>query len=796
MNDLKFAFRQLVKNPGFTAVAVITLALGIGANTAIFSLVNAILFRPLPFKDPERLVMVFTSYLPNDSHKNWVAAPAVDDWRRQGTVFEELAARSSDGFVLTGKGQPENVPGSRFSANICRLLGIRPILGRDFLPEEETYGKDHVVLLSHELWQRRFGGEPGIIGQSITLNDEPYTVIGVMPPSTFFPERNAQLWTPLAFSPEQLRDYGSHNYLVYGRLKPGVTLPQANMEMRILGQRMAASNAHYQGSSAEVFALREIMVGDSRTALLVLLGSVGLVLLIGCVNIANLLLARSAARSREFAIRRALGAGRGSMLRQLLTESLLLAVLGGAAGLAVAQFGLQALIRLSPPDLPRIWEGIDLDGKTLGLTAFVTLTAGLIFGMAPALQASRPAVVRGLNETSRGSSTGRQRIRSALVVSEVALSLTLLIGAGLMMRSFSRLVSQPLGYNPERLITLDLGLPWKKYPTLADRTRFFERLKAQTEALPGVQSAALVRGLPLSGQNTGMSVGIPGAPQPAPGEAWDADYAQVSPGYFGTMNISLLRGRDFNEQDCTNTLPVAVVNETFVRNFKLGTNVLGRRINFGGVTNAEIIGVVKDTKRTGLADTQRAAVYQTCRQQCWGFMSLVVRTQRDPAEVARAIRAELDTIDKDQPMENVRTMTQLVDSSVAGRRLPVRLLGAFAGVALLLAALGLYGVLAFNVTQRTREIGIRLALGAQKSHVLALVIGQGMKTAFIGVGIGIGGGLALTRVMERLLYEIKPTDPLTFACVSVLLMSVALLACWLPARRAARVDPMEALRYE
>jgi putative ABC transport system permease protein len=624
MNDLKFAFRQLLKNPGFTAVAVLTLALGMGANTAIFSFVNAILLRPLPFKEPDRLVMVFTSYLANDSHKNWVAAPTWDEWRKQSTVFEGLAARSFGGFVLTGKGQPENIPGSRLSANIFRLLGIEPVLGRDFLPEEEIYGKDHVVLLSHDLWQRRFGSDMGIVGQSITLNEEPYAVIGVMPARTFFPERDTQLWTPLAFSPEQLRDHGSHNYLVYGRLKPGVALAQANTEMGVIAQRMAQADEHYKGSGAEVCSLQEIMVGDSRTVLLVLLGSVGFVLLIGCVNIANLLLARSAARLREFAIRAALGAGRGQMIRQLLTESLLLAVLGGASGALLAGVGLRALAHFVPPDLPRVWEGIHLDGWTLGYTALVTFAAGLIFGLVPAFQSSNFVLAGELNESSRGSSSGRQRrrFRAVLVVSEVALSVMLLIGAGLMIRSFGRLVSQELGYNPEHVVSLDMGLPGKKYPTLGDQARFFERLKAKVDTLPGVQSVGLVRGLPLSGQNVGMSIGIQGAPPPAPGEPWDADYAQVSPGYFRTMNIPLLQGRDFTGEDRTNTLPVTVVNEAFVKNFKLDTNVLGRLISFGGVKNIEIIGVVKDTKRTGLAGVQRGEVFRTYQQQCWGFMSL------------------------------------------------------------------------------------------------------------------------------------------------------------------------------
>src|SRR5438093_227762 len=436
LQDLRYALRQLLKNPGFTAVAGLTLALGIGANTAMFSFVNAILLRPLPFKEPERLVMVFTAYLQNGSHKNWVAAPTLDEWRKQATAFEGLAARSFGGFVLTGDGQPETIPGSRLSANIFRLLGIQPIFGRDFLPEEETYGKDHVVLISHELWKRRFGGDTGVIGRSVMLNNEPYAVIGVMPPRTFFPERDTQLWTPLAFSPEQLRDHGSHNYLLYGRLKPGVTLAQANTEMGAIAQRMAQADEHYQGSGAEVYALQEIMVGDSRPVLVVLFGSVGFVLLIGCVNIASLSLVRSLERARELAIRAALGAGRGRMIRQLLIESLLLAALGGATGTLLAGFGLQALAHFSPPDLPRVWEGIHLDGRALGFTGLLTLMAGLISGLVPALQASNFALAGELNESSLGSSAGQQQqqLRAVLVVCEVALSVMLLIGAGLMIR--------------------------------------------------------------------------------------------------------------------------------------------------------------------------------------------------------------------------------------------------------------------------------------------------------------------------------------------------------------------------
>jgi len=798
MSDLKFALRQLLKNPGFTIVAVLTLALGIGANTAIFSFANAILLRPLPFMDPQRLVMVFTSYLSVNAHQNWVSAPQFDEWRRQSTAFDGLAARGFGGFVLTGKGQPENIPGSRLSVNIFRLLGIQPAVGRDFLPEEESYGKDHVVLLGYELWMRRFGADTGILGRSVTLNDELYTVIGVMPAGTSFPERDTQLWTPLVFSPGELRDYGSHNYLVYGRLKPGVTITQANREMSLLAVRMAGTDEHYKGSGAEVYSLHEMTVGNSRAVLLVLLGAVVLVLLIGYVNIASLLLARLSGRSREFAIRGALGASRTRVVRQLLTESMLLAVLGGAGGILVAQCGLQALVRFSPPDFPRIWEGIHLDLRALGFAAVVTLTAGLIFGLAPAWQSSVSEFATDLNESSRCSSAGRQsqRVRAGLVISEVALSVMLLVGAGLMVRSFSHLVSQNLGYNPEHVVSFDLGLPFKKYPTLAERARFFQQLKAKVDVVPGVQEAALVRGLPLSGQNSGGDVSIKGASQLAVGEAWDADFAQASPDYFHAMNIPFVHGRDFTERDGTNTAPVAIVNEAFVKKFKLGTNVLGRLIAYGGVTDIEIIGVVKDSKRSGLATAQRAEVYRPYTQQCWGFMSLVVRTQTDSAMMTRAIRNVLDSLDKDQPIENVRTMTQLVARSVTQRRLLVQILGSFAGLAMLLAAIGLYGVLAYNVAQRKREIGVRMALGAQKSDVLSLVIGGGIRLTLAGLVLGLLAALALTRVMGSLLYEIKPGDPATYAVVSGLLLVVGLLACWLPARRAIKVEPMEALRYE
>ncbi len=651
------------------------------------------------------------------------------------------------------------------------------------------------------MWQRRFGGDSNIVGQSLTLGAEPYTVIGVMPPGTLSPDgaRNRDLWVPLAFKPEEIRQRHAHNYFAYARLKPGVTLQQARVEMDLIARRMAAADAQNVGWGAEVHPLHEIIVGNSRRLLLVLLGSVGLVLLIGCANIASLLLARSTARAREFAIRAALGAGRGALIRQLLTESCVLAGIGGALGILLGRLGLNALVRFSPPDLPRMDEAIPLDGITLAFTVLITLATGIIFGLLPALQASNPALAQELAESSRGGSAGhrRQFARAALVVSEVALSVILLIGAGLTVRSSGRLLAQNPGYVPEHLVTMAISLPSQKYPQQAERARLFDALLPAVRAIPGVQSAGYAFGVPLTSVNNSLSVVVRDAPPPAPGESVAAGYTQVSPGYFAAMKTPLLQGRDFTDRDDTNAPPVMIVDETFVKNFKLGSHPVGRRINVGdGTDNVEIIGVVKDVKRVHMAEPARGEMYRSYRQNCWGFLTLVVRTQRDPVDVTRAIRTELDRLDKDLPLDSVRTMTQLVAANVAQRRLSVQLLTGFAGGALLLSALGLYGVLAYMVSQRTREIGIRVALGAQRRDVLGLVIGQGMRLALLGIVLGVAGAFALTRVLQRLLYEIKPTDPQTFVGVTVLLSLVAFLACWLPARRAAKVDPMEALRYE
>jgi putative ABC transport system permease protein len=547
MNDLKFAFRQLLKNPGLTMVALLTLALGIGANTAIFSFVCTVLLKPLPYSNPERLVQLFENNVINGWHENAIGAPVIAEWRRQASAFEGIAARGDGAYSLTGRGAPVILSGAQISANTFSLLGVNPLIGRDFLPEEETYGKHYVVLLGNECWRKRFGGNTNILGQSLTMNGESYQVIGVLPPRIQYPQPNLEVWTPLAFSPGQLSQRHNHSYSAFGRLKPGVTIDAARSQMNLIATRMEAADEQNKGWGIEVYPMLEIQVGDSRRLLLVLQGSVGLVLLICCANIANLLLARATERGREFAVRAALGASRRHLLRQLLCESMTLATLGGIAGILAARLGLAVLLGTSPPDLPRIAEGVHVDGWTLAFTISVSLLAGLLFGLAPACQMSRHTMALDLTEAARGSSLGRHRRRlsSAFVISQVALALTLLIGAGLMIRSFGHLLSQDLGYRTENLVNLPFELPRKAYPSLGAKMALFEQLRERVATIPGVTSAALIYGLPLGVEDSQLSVEIVGAPPTRPGESVSAGYAQISPGYFNTLGIPLLQGRDF-----------------------------------------------------------------------------------------------------------------------------------------------------------------------------------------------------------------------------------------------------------
>ena len=814
--DLRYAFRMLLKGPGFTAVAVLALALGIGANSAIFSVVNGVVLRALPYKDPESLMMVWSrrpllqALAVAGSQEFPVSAADFTDWRDQNQVFEQIAAFHSQPFNITGAGEPESLGGVRASANLFSLLGIEAKLGRTFLAEEDQPGAGHVVIISHGLWERRFGSDPNMIGQKLALNDEPYTVVGVMPPGFQFPRkgempagyqfpRQADLYTPLAWTPNQIGNRGRNFVAVIARLKPGVTVAQASADMDAIAERLKQQYPQFNANK-EVFIvpLHQQVVGKVRTALLVLLGAVGFVLLIACANVANLLLARAASRQKEIAIRTALGASRSRVIRQLLTESMLLSLTGGTLGLLLSMWGVDLLMAISPANLPRV-DTISVDVRVFAFTLAVSLLTGIIFGLVPAIQASKPDVNEALKEGGRASSVGHNRFRSVLVVSEVALSLVLLIGAGLMIRSFVHLLNSSPGLKPENVLTLDVGLPRTKY-TGPQQAAFFQQVIERLKSLPGVQSAGAVYPLPLSGAEEGMGFGIEGRAALAPGEVYNAGPRWVSPDYFNVMGIPLLRGRELTERDGSDSPRVVVINEAMAARYFPDEEPIGKRVAFDQVNDKpnwrEIVGVVGDVKHSALDSDPKPEMYFPFTQFPIFFMTFVVRTPGDPLNLVAAARSEVLAVKNDQPISNVHTMEELLSNSVAQRRFNMLLLSIFAGVALLLAAVGSYGVMSYSVAQRTHELGVRMALGAQTSHVLALVVKQGMTLALAGVGIGLAAAFGLTRILASLLYGVSATDPLTFSVIALLLASVALLACYLPARRATKVDPMIALRYE
>ena len=812
--DLRYAFRMLLKRPGFTAVAVLALALGIGANSAIFSVVNGVVLRRLPYKDPDRLMMVWSRrpllQALAGSQEFPVSAADFTDWRDQNQVFEQIAAFHSQPFNITGAGEPEFLGGVRASANLFSLLGVEAKLGRTFLAEEDQPGAGRVVLISHGLWERRFGSDPQIIGQKLTLNDEPYTAVGVMPRGFQFPRkgempagyqfpRQADLYTPLAWTPDQIGNRGRNFLAVIARLKPEVRVAQASADMDAIAQRLKQQYPQFNSNKeAFIVPLHQQVVGRVRTALLVLLGAVGFVLVIACANVANLLLARAASRQKEIAIRTALGASRSRVVRQLLTESVLLSLAGGTLGLLLSMWGVDLLLAISPANLPRV-DAISVDGRVLGFTLAVSLLTGIIFGLVPAVQASKPDVNEALKEGGRASSVGHNRFRSVLVVSEVALSLVLLIGAGLMIRSFVHLLNSSPGLNPENVLTLDVGLPRTKY-SAPQQVAFFQQVIERLRSLPGVQSAGAVYPLPLSGAEEGMGFGIEGRAALAPGEVYNAGPRWVSPDYFNVMGIPLLRGRELTERDGSDTPRVLVINEAMAARYFPDEDPIGKRVAFDQVNNApnwrEIVGVIGDVKHSALDSDPKPEMYFPFPQFPIFFMTFVVRTSGDPLNLVAAARSEVLAVEKNQPISNVHTMEELLSNSIAQRRFNMLLLSIFAGVALLLATVGIYGVMSYSVAQRTHELGVRMALGAQTSHVLALVVKQGMTLALAGVGIGLAAAFALTRILASLLYGVSATDPLTFSVIALLLASVALLACYLPARRATKVDPIVALRYE
>jgi len=800
--DLRYGLRMLAKNPGFTIVAVLALALGIGANSAIFSVVNTVLLRPLPYDDPDRLIVVRETKLPQFPEFS-IAPGNFLDWQKQNTVFSQLEAYRGNTYNLTGTGEPERLRGTRVTTGLFPMLGVKPAQGRNFLAEEDKPGSGNVALISYGLWQRRFGGDANIIGQQLKLNDRSHTVIGIMPPGFQFPDRNVDLWAPMAFTDQERQVHGGHYISTLGRLKPGVNLEQALAEMKNIAQQL---ERQYPGSNAgwsvKLIPMLEFGVRDVKPALLVLLGAVACVLLIACANVANLLLARAATRQKEVAVRTALGAGRWRIVRQLLTESVLLALVGGVAGLLLGWGGMKLLLRLAPQGLPRI-QDVTIDGRALGFTLLITLLTGVIFGLVPALQASRPDLNETLKDGGRGGTGGvhRQRIRNLLVIAEVALALVLLVGAGLMMKSFARLQQVDPGFDPKNALVAAIDLPGSKYPDNQQRLAFYNQLIQQLSALPGVQAVGATQSLPLGGDYV-LGFVIQGRPPAAPGQDRSTNYYSVTTDYFKAAGMTLLRGRLFTERDTLGATNVAIINEAMAKRYFPNEDPIGQRIHVtqGPETFREIVGIVSDTKQYGLDQDTPVQTYTPYLQMPFSnSMVVVVRTAGDPLSLSAAVRSQVLSIDKQQPVASIRALEQILYNSLANQRFSMLLFGVFAAVAMVLAAVGIYGVMAYAVTQRTHEIGIRMALGASQSKVLKLVIKQGMLLVLIGVTLGLAAAFTLSILLtsfSTLLYGIKPTDPTTYAGISLLLASVALAACYIPARRATKVDPMIALRYE
>ncbi|HEU0176950.1 MAG TPA: ABC transporter permease [Blastocatellia bacterium] len=800
--DLRFGVRMLLKHPDFTLIAALTLAVGIGANTSIFSIVNAVLLRPFPYQAPERLVIVQEGESGggfSPSYPNFV------DWRAQNTAFASIAAvRQNESFNLTGAGEPERLQGQLVSAEFFSMLGIKPLVGRDFLPEEDRAGATPAVILSYGFWQRRFGNDPGIIGQQLTLNDQSYTIVGITPPD-FRYGLEVDVTVPFGLQTQRFSRRGADPGTgVVARLKPHVSQQQGESDLNMVAARLEQQYpATNKGRRVLLTPLHESFVGDVRRPLLILLGAVGLVLLIACANVANLLLVRASARQKEMAVRVALGASRATLVRQLLTESVLLAASGAALGILLAFWGTSFIAAQLPTGIPRLQEA-NVDARVLVFTLAVSLLTGLLFGLAPALQASRPNLTEGLKEGERGSSGRRQRLRSVLVVGEVALTLTLLVGAGLLIQSFRRALEVNPGFKPQNLLTMQVSVNKPNGEQNGQQVaNFFEQLQQNVRNLPGVKSVAVSNGIPFGSTNFPPFL-IEGRPV-TDGKPSGLRY-HVSPTYFQTMGIELLKGRLFTAGDTPNTPMVVIIDEVLAQRYFPNEEPLGQRLKpSADAPSWEIVGVVRHAEPNSL-DAQGPAPAQFYLnfdqipvERLPGYvrrLNLLTRTEVEPLSLTAAVRAQVAALNKDQAVFNVRTMEQAVAQSVAPRRFSMLLLSVFAVVALALASLGIYGLMSYVVAQSTREIGVRMALGAEVSDVLKLALGQGMKQALVGVALGLVASLALTRMMKTLLFGVSATDPLTFAAIALLLTGIALLACWLPARRATKVDPIIALRAE
>ena len=810
LQDLRYSLRRLAKSPSFSAIVVLTLGLGIGANTAIFSAVNAILLRPLPYAEPERLATIEHVY-PSLDLEAPVSAPGFRDYAERGRSFQSMAVQTGWAANLTGVGEPVRLQGARVTGRFFPTLRVPAMVGRTIQPGEDAAGQDHVVVLGYAVWQRLFGGDPGVVGRSLSLNGESYQVVGVMPREfrDFF-NRNVELWSPLVFQPDQLTDENrtSEFLSLTARLRDGVALADAQAEMRALaGQLKRDYPATYAPDwSLGVTALSTRATGNIRPALLVLLGAVGFVLLIACANVANLLLSRAAARGKEIAIRSALGASRDRLVRQLLTESAILSLAGGAVGLVLAYWGVRTLGAINAGNLPRA-EEIRVDGVVALFTLAVSLLAGLVFGLAPALHAARPNLQSTLKEGGRGSAgdRGSQSLRRMLVVAETALALTLLTGAGLLIKSFARLQGVDPGFVPERMLTFNLALPDARYAENPQQIAFFDRVLPALRAAPGVHSAGATSVMPFGGGWSTASFEVEGyqTPENQPGP-W-GDVRIVTPGFLETLRVPLTRGRLLSEQDRDGGPTVAVIDEEFVRRFWPRDNPIGKRFTFGppdGATDTttrewiEVVGVVGHTKHEGLDAEARLQLYLPYRQVPQQFMTVAVRTAGDPDRYVNQLRDAVRSVDPELPISNVRTMDELIEQSVGQRRLSMMLLSLFSGIALVLASIGIYGVMSYSVTQRARELGVRIALGAGQADVLRLVLRQGMSLALTGIAIGVAAALLLTRLIQSQLFAVRASDPLTFVGVALLLGVTALAANLVPAVRAMRVDPAVVLRDE
>ena len=812
--DLRYGVRMLMTKPGFTLIAILTLALGIGANTAIFSVVNAVLLRPLPYSEPERLVAVWETNKKN-SGTNAVSYPNFFDWRSQSKSFERMASYYTNTATLTGVATPVNLRCAVVSAELFSLLGAKPQQGRLFLPEEDKPGNStgRAAIISNGLWQRQFSADPNLVGRSLTLSGKVFNVVGVMPAGFQYPieAEPIEIWMASAVDGEKDKpedranneQRGAHYLQVIGRLKPNVKLEQAQAELDVIAANLEKEYPDTNTrSGVRVISYHNDLVADYRNALWIILGAVGCVLLIACANVANLLLARATVRYKEIAVRSALGANRWRIIRQLLTESLALSLTGGLLGLMVAWWGTELLVKMIPQDVPRLTE-ISLDRWVFGFTVLVSVLTGIIFGLAPALQASKVELTEAMKEGGRASSSGggRSRLRNALVVAEIAIAIVVLVSAGLLLKSFRKLQQVDLGFDTRNVLTASVEIPDAQYPKQEQASAFYKGLLEKVKALPGVESASAIMPLPLSGDSYSISFEVEGRNIPK-GELPSANFRIINDDYFPTMKIPLLAGRDFTPGDSAKSQPVVIINEAFAQKHFSGENPLGKHLKPGiSMGDAkkwyEIVGIVKSVKhRQSLSRDYEPEYYLPHTQMSFGGMNLVVRTKNDPRALVGALQNEVSSLDKNVPIYRPKTLEQYVGVAVSQPKFNAMLLALFAGLALLLTAIGLYGVMAYSVVQRTREIGVRIALGAQTGDVLKMVLRHGLMLTAIGLVIGLGAAFALTRLMSTMLYGVAATDPLTFGVIAILLACVAMLACYLPARRATKVDPMIALRYE